>query len=962
MMVGWRPLLAATAGALFGFALTLSALDPRKAITQYTMDTWQAENGLPQNSVMSIMQSRDGYLWLGTEEGLVRFDGVQFTVFDPSNTSYLIHPRVRTAYQDRHGDIWIGTLGGGISVLRNGVGAQAPNEGLATDQIYFFHEDKNGDLLAGTGQGLYRLHDGKWQVFPGESEPRALDLANDVVGFWEDADGTMWLGTATGLVRYQNGHVTIFGKRDGLTDPSVHTVLRDRSGTLWVGTDGGLARMTGNRFQMLRGSSGSADAPAGKIVFSLLEDRDGNLWIATANGLSRYRDGRFEHLTTQNGLPDEIVLTLFEDREGILWAGLNSGGLLRLRDARFTAYTPTEGLSHNITWSVTQDSEGAMWVATHKGLNRLKDGKIRVYTAADGLAEDAVGAVLGDSKGNVWAGTGHGLSRLHNGAWHTFKQSDGLANDSVMALFEDNHGVVWIGTHGGVSRFSDEHFLPNYTTADGLVNNLARSIYQDHTGRMWIGTPTGLCEQRGSRFVCHGPADGLAGPMVLAMYEDREGVLWIGTANGLTRYKGGRFSSFTQRDGLFSDAILTIQEDRRGRLWMGSNKGVFFVEKQQFDEMQTGHRSILEPVSYGKSDGMKIAECDGGFQPAGWKSSDGRLWFPTLRGVVVTDPGRDSAAPRVLLTGIQVNHHPVTPNEIADLGGGDVEFHYAALTFQTPEHVHYRYRLEGVDPDWVEAGSRREAFYTLVPPGRYRFFVAAASHEGVWNPNPAEVHILLRPHFYQTRLFQVLVGLLIVTLGPVIYYLRVHALQIRQRELETLVEERTVQLRAANQELLRLSTTDDLTGIANHRQFAEFLDQEWRRAHRGQFPITLLMLDVDHFKKYNDTHGHPAGDECLRKVASILKESANRPTDLAARYGGEEFAIVLSDTPLEGALQMAERVRAAVAQLGDPPVTISIGAASMTPDESNDASQLIAAADACLYRAKQEGRNRVVSS
>ncbi len=947
--------LAATAAALLGCVLTLSALDPRKAITQYTMDTWQAENGLPQNSVMSIMQSRDGYLWLGSEEGLVRFDGVQFKVFDPSNTAFLIHPRVRTAYQDRHGDIWIGTLGGGISRLRDGLGVAGPNDGLASDQIYFFHEDQQGNLWAGTGQGLYRLRDGKWEVFSGPG------LGGDVVCYWEDPDGTLWLGTDSGLVRLQNSHTTVFGKRDGLSEPSVHAVVRDRAGTLWVGTAGGLARMTGNRFQMFQGNNGSATAPAGKTIYSLLQDHDGILWVATANGLSRYRDGRFEHLTTQNGLPDEIVLTLFEDREGILWAGLNSGGLLRLRDTRFTTYTPTEGLSHNIAWSVTQDSEGAMWIATHKGLNRLKDGKIRVYTKADGLADDGVGAVLADRQGNIWAGTGHGLSRLHHGVWRTFKTSDGLPNDSLLALFEDNHGALWVGTHGGAARFAEEHFLPAYTTADGLASNIVRSIYQDHAGHMWIGTSAGLCELRGNRFACHGPADGLAGPMILAIYEDQQGALWIGTASGLTRYLNGRFASFTQRDGLISDAILSIQEDQRGRLWMSSNKGIFFVEKQQFDELQTGRRSMLTPVGFGRSDGMKIAECDGGFQPAGWKSSDGRLWFPTLRGVVVADPGRDSTAPPVVLTGLQVNHHPLAPGGSWDLGGGDLEFHYAALTFHTPEQVHYRYKLEGVDAGWVEAGSRREAFYTLVPPGTYRFLVVAASREGVWNPAPAEITIRLRPHFYQTRWFQVLAGLLFVTLGPAIFYLRVHALKIRQTELETLVEERTGQLRVVNEELLRLLTTDDLTGIANHRQFREFLDQEWRRALRGGFAISLMMLDVDHFKKYNDRHGHLAGDECLRRVAQALKESVNRPSDLAARYGGEEFAIVLSGTPLESALPMAERIRETVAASENPQVTISIGLAALRPAESNDSAQLIAAADACLYRAKQAGRNRVVA-
>jgi diguanylate cyclase (GGDEF)-like protein len=975
-MVGRGLSFAALAAAVLGVSLTLFALDPRKAITQYTLDNWQAENGLPQNTVMSIAQSRDGYLWLGTEEGLVRFDGVQFTVFNPSNTGFLTHPRVRAVYADHRGDIWIGTLGGGLSLLRDGQGAPGPADDKASDQVYFFHEDAQGDLWVGAGQGLHRLHAGKWQVY---TDAAAL-LDKDVVCMWEDADGTLWLGTSQGLTRFQNGRFTAFGKRDGLSNLSVHAVVRDRAGNLWVGTEGGLAQMMAHsgapRFKMHNGPAGSSTAPAGTTVYSLLEDHDGNLWMATSGGLSRYRDGRFEHLTTKNGLPDvpdPTALTLFEDREGILWAGLNSGGLVRLRDARFTSYTPREGLSHNTVWSVSEDPQGALWIATSKGLNRLQDGpheqKIRIYTTADGLSEDGVGAVLADRHGNVWVGSGRGLNRLHNGRWRTFTKRDGLPNDVIRALFEDNRGDVWVGTVAGAARFSGDRITATYTSANGLVNDSVRSIYQDHTGRMWIGTGAGVCESSGDRFTCHEPTGAWPGPMILAIYEDAQGVLWFGADRGLTRYQDGRLSNFTQRQGLLSDAILNIQEDRHQRLWMTSNRGIFFVEKKQFEEMLAQRRSVLAPVEFGRPDGMKIAECDGGFQPSGWTARDGRMWFPTLRGVVVTDPDRDSAAPSVAITAVQVNRHPWPPDDQADLGGGELEFHYAALTFQAPEQVRYRYKLEGVDPDWVEAGTRRDAFYTLVPPGSYRFLVAASSHEGAWNPTPAETRIALRPHLYQTLWFQALAALFLLTLGPVIYYLRVHALKARQRELETLVEERTAQLSAANQELLRLSSTDDLTGIANYRQFREFLEQEWRRAYRGRFAISLLMLDVDHFKEYNDTHGHPAGDECLRRVARVLKESVNRPSDLAARYGGEEFAVVLSATRLDGALLMAERIRQTVASLETPRITISVGVATMLPGESNgatvgasnDPSQLIACADACLYRAKEAGRNRVVA-
>jgi diguanylate cyclase (GGDEF)-like protein len=368
---------------------------------------------------------------------------------------------------------------------------------------------------------------------------------------------------------------------------------------------------------------------------------------------------------------------------------------------------------------------------------------------------------------------------------------------------------------------------------------------------------------------------------------------------------------------------------------------------------------------------MRSSECSGFTQPAGWRSHDGRLWFPTIEGAVVIDPDRiqtNMIPPPVVIERAVADRRPLPPRVYADLTleRGDLEFHYTALSFIDPERVEFRYKLEGFDPAWVEAGSRRVAFYTNIPPGKYTFRVRACNNDGIWNQEGDAVRFSLRPRFQQTIWFYGLCALGLVLLGFGAARMRAARAKARERELELQVAERTVQLEEANTKLQQLSELDPLTSIANRRRFEETLAREWRRAARDEMPLSLIMIDIDYFKDFNDAYGHQLGDECLRRVAGEIREAITRPGDLVARYGGEEFAAILPSTPSRGAIAVAELLRARVERMGTRHekshcgvVTISLGVATMTPGEAFAPETLVAAADGALYSAKRAGRNRV---
>lgn len=738
----------------------------------------------------AIVQTRDGYLWLGTYGGLVRFDGVRFTVFDTGNTAALRSNAIQALLEDRAGALWIGTNGGGLTRFEGGRFATFTTaEGLSNDIVRTLYEDREGSLWIGTNDGLTRRQHDRFSAFTTRE-----GLTNTFVrAIEEDGAGVLWVGTnGGGLCRSEGGRFTCLTTKDGLPDNFIFALLRGQDGALWIGTNGGgLCRRTDGRLETFT----TRDGLSSNIIWSLREDSRGSLWIGTyGGGLTRFRDGRFAVFGTREGLSNDFVRALWSDREGSLWIGTYSGGLCRLRDGKFTTYTAREGLSNDFARTILEDRQGALWIGTTGGgLCRLQQGAFRCWGAREGLAPD-VRALFEDAQGTLWVGTaGAGLFQLRNGRITRHPAAEVVAHLNVSAIVADGRGGLWVGTNGrGIGRLAEG--WTSYTTADGLAGNFVLTMLVDRRGALWAGTDgSGLARLEEGRFAAFKRKDGLASDIVFCLHEDAEGALWVGTSGGLTRIKAGRLETITTRQGLLDDVVFQILEDGQGQFWLSGNKGLSRVARTELAAVAEGRRKAVAAVGFGAADGMKTNECSGVAQPAGWRGHDGRLWFPTAQGIVAVDPARiprNTLPPPVQIEDVVVDGEPVASFEIPP-DRQRFEFHYTALSFLAPRKVQFKYRLEGFDSDWVPAGTRRTAYYTRLPPGRFTFRVAASNNDGVWNERGDALTLTVRPHFYETPWFYALAGLLAAGVASGAYHVRVRQMQAYRRGLEALVAART---------------------------------------------------------------------------------------------------------------------------------------------------------------------------
>ncbi len=750
------------------------ALDPARPLSQFTHEMWSTENGLPQNTVHAITQTSDGFIWIATEEGLARFDGFSFTVFDKQNTPQFKSNDVRAFAEDRHGVLWIGTVDGLVQVHNGRFKAFEIPGGSAGNRIASIYEDRAGSLWVATSAGLSRIKEGSLTTFASQD-------GLPVNSVFEDQQGLLWAGTSAGVSQFKEGRFINFSLPADVANRGVTSIIQDKDGRLWFGTPTGLASFDNGRFQTYTIRDG---LPNDRIV-SLRLDAEGTLWCGTAGGLTRYKNGRFLGFDSADGLASSTILSVFEDREGSVWIGTESGGLHLLKDKKFTTYTRKDGLAGDLVKAIYEDRKGNIWIGTNgAGLNLFKDGRFRTFTTRDGLSSDVVLALYGEDDGSLWVGTPDGLNRLKDGKFTTFTTAEGLSNDFVRSIYADHQGNLWVGTRGGLNRFRDGYFKI-YTTTDGLPNDFVGTVYEDSAGSLWIGTLGGLSKFKDETFTTYTTKDGLGSDVVLSLYEGRDGILWIGTnGGGLNRLKDGKFSVYTTKEGLVDDVVYRVLEDGQANLWLSSNKGIFRVNKKELDDFANGKVRSLTPVVYGTADGMMTRECSGGGHPSGWKSSDGKLWFSTIKGVAMIDPEKikiNLQPPPVALEQVRIDDQVVDMAQKIELSPGKTrfEFSYAGLSFIAPEKVNFRYKLEGFDKDWVEGGTRRIAYYTNLPAGDYKFRVMASNNDGIWNQTGASFELYLKPHFYQTYWFYAACVLVMALLVWQFYRLRVQQVESR---------------------------------------------------------------------------------------------------------------------------------------------------------------------------------------
>jgi len=778
-----------------------------KPIAEYVHSVWEAADGLPENAVQAIAKTADGYLWLGTEEGLVRFDGVRFTVFDRKNTDQMKDQDIRAICVAHDGSLWFGTLTGYLVRLKDGkFESVATKNELGGNSVGAIHEDKSGIIWIAThGSGLLAYKDRRFTHY-GTNDGLAN---NSVSSIADDGEGGLWIGTDGGLSRLSEGSFRSYTRNDGASIGAIWSLYRDGRGDLWIGTNkGGLDLYSNGRFV----SYTKRDGLPSNSVSAIYEDEQGSLWVGTLDaGLSRFRDGKFENYEARNGLSDNGVASLLGDSEGSIWIGTSNGGLNRLREGKFSTYSTAEGLSVPAVWTVFEDHAGIIWLGTNGGgVGRLTDGRITMMTGLREPSGKFVGPIYESKDGSMWISTDGGLGRLKNGKVTVYTAEEGLptATESsgflppllVKAITEDTNGRLWFGTDGGgLARFVNGNFT-TYTTADGLASNVVFGLTADPEGGLWVATNKGLNHFQNGVFSKFTTTDGLANNVVLTSYEDKEGALWIGTQDGLNRFKDGKFTSYYSRDGLLDDLIFVILEDDMGNLWMSCNQGIFRVSKKELNEFADGLMKTISSTAYSEADGMKNRECDGGVQSAGWKSRDGKLWFPTINGVVMVDPNHlplNQRAPPVHIEKFTAGHIMMQNPGPALLPAGraSMEIHYTALSYLAPGKIQFRYKLEGFDKEWVDAGNRRTAYYTNVPSGKYVFRVIASNEDGIWNKTGDSMAIEIPPRFYETYWFAALCVLAIGLSAAGAYRARVSGLKRRERQLAKRVDERTQELR-----------------------------------------------------------------------------------------------------------------------------------------------------------------------
>lgn len=953
------------------------------------------EEGLSSSIVYSIVEDNLGFLWFGTPDGLNKFDGHNFTVYKSNlnDPAAIPNSSAGNLFIDDEGSLWIGTWGGGLVLMdlqsetfRSYIKNSDNKNSISDNRVQSLFQDRNGIYWFGTYQGGLNSYDGEREIFTSYQNRKddSSSLShNRVWSITEDDKGILWVGTGQGLNR-MNSSDQSFETIEGTEDLRIRTIKITDKGQFYFGTDNGLFLYDLHNKQV------SATSFSDKI-YAIFEDSKNILWIGTDEGLIRYdplnnKSVRYKHVPEDPfSLIENSVRVIFEDLSGVLWIGTDGGGLCRFNMNQHNIshfYSDNSEENHlidNDVFAFNYEDESHIWIGTGEGLQlwNIEENKFFTYW------EDEVRAFERDSSGYLWIGCRSGLYGYNLNEDKLEKYHYPIKE--IRTIMSGSDGKLWIGTYkNGVyvlDRKTDQlkNIIPESKKSGSLNHSEIWDIFEDSSGSIWIATGEGLNrKEKNSEFfysykIDRNDPESLLGIRIYSIFEDKTGRIWIGTDEGLNLWnrQSDNFTRFTTADGLADKSVKSIVEDGEGILWLGSNNGLSRYNPQK-----------NETVIYGMEDNLQGREFNVGSVLA---LDSGFILFGGIGGFNLFNPefvGDRNYNYPVVLTGFSVKgvnrtfEHSISYVQNINLTYKEnfFTFKFKVLDFGSDDKVTYAYKLNGVDENWVNINDRNHVSYTNIKGGKYSFYVKAANRDHIWSDNELLINLSVSsPPWTRWWAYLSYISLFLILITLVLSWrMRQHKNEITRHKLfveklEESVLERTVELKLVNNKLERLSSMDDLTSLYNRRYFNNKYTLEWNRLQRMNLPLSVLMCDIDHFKSFNDFHGHQAGDSCIKMVARIITDFCVRPTDLAVRYGGEVFLIVLPQADSDGASNIASSIREAIEKEAmfhgsspvSPVVTISIGTATIFPSNEISPMLLVEKADRALYESKDNGRNRI---
>ncbi len=774
----WKKFFTACIAAFAALLIQPAAGAQTSFQTQYTRRIWHIQDGLPEETVQAIRQTRDGYLWIGTTGGLVRFDGSRFAhSLQPSHQTALTDNSTFCILAARDGSLWLGTEGEGLLHLQNGVlRAYTAADGLTDDFVRSVIEDSRQRIWIGTDNGLFRMVNGRIEAV--DTSPYS-PLA--VHAIFEDREHRIWVGGSQLLVFAADG-IKRYKLPGAFSESRVKSIYQTSDGTVWVGTVGGLNRLTGDRFQPFPGIAAT--------VRTLDQTTDGTLWIGTiGHGLFTFKNGNLMQMGSNGLLPSKTVLSIFEDNEQQVWIGTQDG-LVRLSKTPVSV-TPLPGSSDPDYETISYDQEGTIWVVASS-----------VYAIRDGIAHPQkfswmpdlpIRNVFRDRSGTLWVGTdGSGAYHLTPSGVVSYAAPRRLVNNFVRAFLQASDGTMWIATDEGVTRISGEH-VQNIRVRDGLAYFSTRALIEDRNHDIWIGTDHGLSHWHEGRFLQDAVTEALRNEKIWSILQDSNGDIWFGTrSHGLYRYSSGKLTQYTTAQGLISNSIYQLLEDRLGNLWISGPDTISSFRLSRLNDASFQRTSFLGVTTYNMPYGADGAQMYGGRQPSGCLGPDGGVWFPSNKGAVHIMPESPGAypAPRILITSVVSDGRDLTLNSPVTLpaDASRLEFTYAPLMLRPQEGIRFRYRLENFDPHWTYGSANREATYTNLPSGKYRFDVVAFEVNHPDLTSEISLDIVKQPYFYYTWWF---LSLCLLTLSFLVWAIYRSRIRIVQSRFKAVLEERS---------------------------------------------------------------------------------------------------------------------------------------------------------------------------